>query len=74
MDSLFEFLFKFRPIVFEQGEFAFAAPSDVRTWLGIAGVIGASAVTSSAISAAWRPAPIKCLEHTHHVDRRCGSG
>jgi hypothetical protein len=50
MDSLFEFLFKFRPIVFEQGDFAFAAPSDVRTWLGIAGVIGASAVATYTIA------------------------
>jgi uncharacterized membrane protein len=50
MESLFEFLFKFRPIVFEQGEFAFAAPSDVRTWLGIAGVIGASAVATYTIA------------------------
>jgi hypothetical protein len=50
MESLFELLFKFRPIVFEQGEFAFAAPSDVRTWLGIAGVIGASAVATYTIA------------------------
>src|SRR5262245_36874600 len=50
MDGLFEFLFKYRPIVFEQGEFAFAAPSDVRTWLGIAGVIGASAIATYTIA------------------------
>jgi uncharacterized membrane protein len=50
MEGLFEFLFKYRPIVFEQGEFAFAAPSDVRTWLGIAGVIGASAVATYTIA------------------------
>jgi uncharacterized membrane protein len=50
MEGLFEFLFKYRQIVFEQGEFAFAAPSDVRTWLGIAGVIGASAVATYTIA------------------------
>ena len=50
MESLFEFLFKYRPIVFQQGDFAFAAPSDVRTWLGIAGVIGASAVATYTIA------------------------
>jgi len=50
MEGLFEFLFKYRQIVFEQGEFAFAAPSSVRTWLGIAGVLGASAVATYTIA------------------------
>lgn len=50
MDGLFEFFFKYRQIVFEQGDFAFAAPASVRTWLGIAGVIGASAVATYTIA------------------------
>jgi len=50
MDGLFELLFKYRQIVFEQGEFAFAAPAQIRTWLGIAGVIGASAVATYTIA------------------------
>ena len=32
MDRLFEFFFKYRPLVFEQGDFAFTAPSSVRLW------------------------------------------
>ncbi len=50
MEGLFELLFKYRQIVFEQGDFAFAAPASVRTWLGIAGVIGASAVATYTIA------------------------
>ena len=50
MDGLFEFLFKYRQIVFEQGDFAFAAPASVRTWLGIVGVIAASAVATYTIA------------------------
>ena len=50
MDGLFEFFFKYRQIVFEQGDFAFAAPASVRTWLGIAGVIAASAVATYTIA------------------------
>ncbi|MEQ1857214.1 MAG: hypothetical protein ABL963_12115 [Longimicrobiales bacterium] len=50
MDGLFEFFFKYRQIIFEQGEFAFAAPTSVRTWLGIAAVVAASAVATYTIA------------------------
>ena len=50
MDALFEFLFKYRSLVFEQGDFAFGAPGSVRLWLGIAGVVGASAVATYTIA------------------------
>lgn len=50
MDGLFELLFKYRQLVFEQGDFAFAAPPSTRTWLGIAGVIAASAVATYTIA------------------------
>jgi len=46
MEGLFEFLFKYRPLLFEQGEFAFLAPASVRLWLLGAGTIGALAVAS----------------------------
>nr|NIQ55848.1 hypothetical protein [Gemmatimonadota bacterium]NIU76050.1 hypothetical protein [Gammaproteobacteria bacterium]NIY09907.1 hypothetical protein [Gemmatimonadota bacterium] len=50
MDALFELLFKFRPAVFEQGEIAFGAPSSLRLWLGVAGLVGASAVATYTIA------------------------
>ena len=50
MEALFEFLFKFRSLVFEQGEFAFGAPASVRLWLGAAGLIAASAVATYTIA------------------------
>lgn len=50
MERLFEFLFKYRPLVFEQGEFAFGAPGSVRLWLVLAGVLGAGAVASYTIA------------------------
>lgn len=46
MEGLFEFLFKYRPLVFEQAEFTFAAPSATRTLLGIAGFVAASAIAT----------------------------
>jgi uncharacterized membrane protein len=46
MEGLFEFLFKYRPLLFEQGEFAFTAPASVRLWLLGAGTLGALAVAS----------------------------
>ena len=52
MDRIFEFLFKYRPLVFEQGDFTFAAPGTVRLWLIAAGVIGAAAVASYTIARA----------------------
>lgn len=46
MERIFELLFKYRPLVFEQGEFGFAAPGSVRLWLAVAGLVGAAAVAS----------------------------
>lgn len=50
MDALAEFLFKFRGIAFDQGDFAFGAPGSFRIWLGVAGVIAASAVATYTIA------------------------
>ena len=50
MNAIFEFLFKFRPAVFEQGEFIFGAPASVRLWLGVAGLVAASAVATYTIA------------------------
>lgn len=50
MDAIFEFLFKFRPAVYEQGEFIFGAPASVRLWLGVAGLLGASAVATYTVA------------------------
>lgn len=50
MDALFEFLFKYRDLAFEQGQFAFGAPGSFRLWLGIAGVVAASAVATYTIA------------------------
>jgi uncharacterized membrane protein len=50
MEAIFEFLFKFRPLIFEQGEFAFGAPASMRFWLGVTGLVGASAVATYTIA------------------------
>lgn len=50
MDGLFELLFKYRPLLFEQGELGFAAPSSIRLWLGVAGLVAASAVATYTIA------------------------
>ncbi len=50
MDAIFEFLLKYRPIVFEQAEFAFGAPASMRLWLGLAGLVAASAVATYTIA------------------------
>ena len=52
MDAIFEFLFKYRGIAFEQGDFAFGAPGSFRIWLGVAGVVAASAVATYTIARA----------------------
>ncbi|MDP2959116.1 MAG: glutamine amidotransferase [Longimicrobiales bacterium] len=46
MDGLFELLFKYRPLVFEQGDFAFAAPGALRVGLVAAALAGAAAVAT----------------------------
>lgn len=46
MDRVFELLLKYRPIVFEQGDFAFLAPWSVRGALVVAAVVGAAAVAT----------------------------
>jgi uncharacterized membrane protein len=43
---MFEFLFKYRPLVFEQGDFAFMAPGSVRVALLAAGLVAVAAVAS----------------------------
>ncbi|MGD8281985.1 MAG: vWA domain-containing protein, partial [Gemmatimonadota bacterium] len=50
MDAIFEFLLKYRPLVFEQGEFAFGAPASMRLWLGVVGLVAASAVATYTIA------------------------
>jgi len=50
VDAIFEFLFKYRSLVFEQADFAFGAPASMRLWLGLAGLIGASAVATYTIA------------------------
>ena len=50
MDRLFEIFFKYRPLVFEQGEFAFGAPASVRMWVGVAALLGANAVATYTIA------------------------
>ena len=51
MDAIFEFLFKYRALFFEQGEFTFGAPASTpalaRSWLG---VVAASAVATYTIA------------------------
>ncbi len=46
MSGVFEFLFKYRPLVFEQGDFAFTSPAAVRMWLVGAGVLAMAAVAT----------------------------
>ena len=48
LEGLFEFLFKYRPAVFAQGDFAFGAPSSVMILLFAAAVIGVPAVLTYA--------------------------
>jgi uncharacterized membrane protein len=46
MDGIFEFLFKYRSFVFEQGELAFGAPASLRVGLLVAGVVAAGSVAT----------------------------
>lgn len=46
MDALFTFLFKYRSLVFEQGDFGFLAPGNVRVGLVVAGIVAAGAVAT----------------------------
>ena len=50
MERIFEFLFKYPPLFFEQGDFTFGAPMSVRLWLIIAGTLGAATVASYTIA------------------------
>jgi uncharacterized membrane protein len=43
---VFEFFLKYSPLVFEQGELAFGAPSSVRLWLVGAGLLGIAAAAT----------------------------
>jgi uncharacterized membrane protein len=46
LSRVFELLFKYRPIVFEEGHFSLGAPPAMRAWLLGAGVLAAVAVAS----------------------------
>ncbi len=46
MDGLFELLFKYRPLVFEQGDLAFGAPGSLRLGLAVAGLVAVAAAAS----------------------------
>src|ERR1051325_8681697 len=46
LEGIFQFLFKYRPAVFANGDFAFGAPSSVIILLLIAAIIGVPAVLS----------------------------
>ena len=50
MERIFEFLFKYPPLFFEQGDFTFGAPMSVRLWLIIVGILGAATVASYTIA------------------------
>ena len=50
MEGIFEFLFKYPPLFFEQGDFTFGAPMSVRLWLIIVGILGAATVASYTIA------------------------
>jgi uncharacterized membrane protein len=50
MDALFEFLFKYRSLAFEEGEIVLGAPASLRLWLGLAGLLAASAVATYTIA------------------------
>src|SRR5215213_2537547 len=47
-ESLFEFLFKYRPVVFEKGDFAFGSPTSVIVLLLAGALIGVPAVLTYA--------------------------
>jgi uncharacterized membrane protein len=48
MESIFTFLFKYRPLLFQEGDFAFAAPWPVLAVLLVAGAAAAAAVATYA--------------------------
>ncbi|MDZ7780989.1 MAG: glutamine amidotransferase [Gemmatimonadota bacterium] len=58
MNTVFEFLFKYRPLVFEQGDFTLAASGSARIWIGVAAV-AAIAVTASYTYARGRSTPVE---------------
>jgi len=46
MSAVFEFLFKYRPLVFEQGDFTLGASGSARIWIAIAAVAAVAGVAS----------------------------
>jgi uncharacterized membrane protein len=50
--TVFEFLFKYRPFVFEQGDFVLAARGSLRVWIVLAGVAAAATVGTYTIARA----------------------
>lgn len=58
MSAVFEFFFKYRPIVFEQGDFILGAGGATRFWIGIAAVAAVGAVATYTM-ARGRSTPIE---------------
>ncbi len=50
MSGLFEFLFKYRPLVFQQGDFTFAASTGVRILVLVGGVLALGAIATYAVA------------------------
>lgn len=50
MSGLFEFLFKYRPLVFQQGDFTFAASTGVRVLVLVGGVLALGAIATYAVA------------------------
>ncbi len=50
MSRLFEFLFKYRPLVFEQGDFTFAASTGLRVLVLLGGALGIAAIATYAVA------------------------
>lgn len=50
MSGLFEFLFKYRRLVFEQGDFTFAAPGTVRVMVLVAALLAIGAIATYALA------------------------
>ncbi|MEX2465929.1 MAG: glutamine amidotransferase [Gemmatimonadota bacterium] len=50
MSTVFEFFFKYRPLVFEQGDFVLGASGTTRLWIAIAAVAAAGAIASYSVA------------------------
>ena len=64
MDALFAFLFKYRPVLFQEGDLVLGTPWPVGLLVGIVAVVGAAAVAtygaaSGKASPAERTVPVQ---------------